>query len=124
MPLFSGRQAAPAIAEAEALRGEVDARRDAAFVKARAQLFDLYQELRHAIDETEILRRDVLPQMEAALRETEYAYERGRYGYLELVEGQRAWLDAKRALIEAAASAQTLQTEIERLTGEALKREE
>lgn len=121
MPLFSGRQAAPAIAEAEALRGEVDARREAAFVKARAQLFDLYQELRHSIDETEILQRDVLPQMEEALRETQYAYDRGRYSYLELADGQRAWLDAKRALIEAAANAQTFQTEIERLTGEPLQ---
>lgn len=121
VPLFSGRQAAPAIAEAQALRGEVDARREAAFVKARAQLFDLYQELRHAINETEILKNELLPLVEAALRETQYAYERGRYSYLELVDGQRAYLDAKRSLIEAAANAQIFQAEIERLTGEPLQ---
>ena len=121
VPLFSRRQAAPAIAEARALRGQVDAEQHAAFVNARAQVFELYQELRHAIDETQILQREVLPQMEQALKQTEYAYERGRYSYLELVEGQRAYLDTQRALIEAAATGQTLQAEIERLTGESLK---
>lgn len=119
-PLFAGRQAAPALAEAEALRGRVDAEREAAFVKARADVFDLYQELRHSSAEAERLRRDAVPQMEEALRETEYAYERGRYSYLELVDGQRAYLDVRRSLIEAAANAQTLQAEIERLTGEPL----
>jgi outer membrane protein, heavy metal efflux system len=120
VPVFSRRQAAPAVAEARALRGQVDAEQHAAFVNARAQVFELYQELRHAIDETQILQRQVLPQMEQALKQTEYAYERGRYSYLELVEGQRAYLDTQRALIEAAATAQTLQAEIERLTGESL----
>lgn len=119
-PLFAGRQATPAIAEAKALREQVDAERDAAFVKARAQLFELYQELRHAIDEAEILQRDVLPQMEKALEQTEYAYERGRYSYLELMDGQRAYLDVQRMLIDAASNAQTLQSEIERLSGEPL----
>lgn len=120
MPLFSGRQAEPAIAEARALRDQVDAERDTAFVKARAQVYEQYQELQHAINEVAVLRRDVLPQMEKALQETQYAYDRGRYSYLELVDGQRAYLEVQRSLIEAAASAQTLQAEIERLTGEPL----
>jgi len=120
VPLFSARQAAPVIAEARALREQVDVERDAAFVKARAQVFDLYQELQHSINEVDVLRRDVLPQMEKALKETERAYDRGRYSYLELVDGQRAYLEAQRAVIEAATSAQTLQCEIERLTGEPL----
>ncbi|MCC6201602.1 MAG: TolC family protein [Gammaproteobacteria bacterium] len=120
LPLFSGRQAAPAIAEAEALRGQVDAERDAALIPAQAQVFELSQELHHAIDEVGTLRSDVLPLLEQALKDTEYAYERGRYSYLELVDGQHAFLDAQRALIEAATNAQILQAEIERLTGEPL----
>ena len=121
MPLGSRRQAAPGIAEALALRDRIDADQKAAFVNARAQIFELYQELQHAIDETRILRQEVLPQMEKARQQTEYAYERGRYSYLELVEGQRAYLETQRALIESAANAQTLQAEIERLTGEPLQ---
>lgn len=121
VPLFSSRQAQPAIAEARALRGQVDAEQRVAFINARSQVFDLYQELLHSIDETRLLQRDVLPEMEKARQQTEYAYERGRYSYLELVEGQRAYLDTQRALIDAAANAQTLQAEIERLTGEPLQ---
>ncbi|MFZ5492792.1 MAG: TolC family protein [Pseudomonadota bacterium] len=118
MPLGAQRQAAPAIAEASALRGLTDARREAAAVRARAQLYALYQELRHAITETRLLRDTVLPEMSAALDETRDAYERGRYGYLEWTEAQREFIAIRRSLIEAAQSAQLFQAEIERLTGE------
>lgn len=123
MPLFAGRRAEPAIAEAEALRELVDAERDAAMVQARAQLFGLYEQLRQANRETETLRGEVLPQLEDALQATTYAYERGRYGYLELVDAQRAFLDARGAAIGSAVSAQELLAEIERLTGEPLAAE-
>ena len=52
--------------------------------------------------------------------ETRYAYERGRYGYLEWVEAQREFIAIRRSLIEAAVNAQVFQAEIERLTGEPL----
>lgn len=120
LPLGAGRAAAPAIAEATALRGLTVARRDAAAVRAKAQLYELHQELRHAITETELLRGTVLPQMAGALDETRYAYERGRYGYLEWVEAQREFIAIRRSLIEAAVNAQVFQAEIERLTGEPL----
>ena len=89
VPLFSGRRAAPVIAEAEALRELVDVERGAARIQARTQLYGLYEQLRQAIRETETLQRDVMPQLEEALKATRYAYERGRYGYLELVDAQR-----------------------------------
>lgn len=118
--LFSGHQAAAAITEAEAMRGLTDAQQHAALIKAQAQLFDLHQELKHAITETALLRDKVLPEMDEALRETKYAYERGRYSYLEWVEAQREFIDVRRSLIAAAANAHNFNTEIERLTGEPL----
>lgn len=120
MPLFGQRQAQPAIAEAQALRAGVDAESAVARLKAETQLFELVQELKHSITEAEMLRDQVLPQMEEALRETEYAYQRGRYGYLEWVDAQRERVTVQRALIEAAANAQLFHTEIERLTGAAI----
>jgi len=117
LPLFGQRQARPAIAEAQALRAEVDAESAVARLKAETQLFELVQELKHSITEAEMLRDQVLPQMEEALRETEYAWQRGRYGYLEWAEAQRERVAVQRALIEAAANAQLFHTEIERLTG-------
>ena len=62
------------------------------------------------------MQATVLPRMEEALKETQYAFERGRYGYLELVDAQREFLDAQADRIEAATQAQLLIAEIERLT--------
>lgn len=120
LPLFGARRAAPAITEARVLRESVDAENTAARIKAEASLFGLVQELRHAITEAEMLRDQVLPQMEAALTATEYAWQRGRYSYLEWTEAQRERIAVQRALIEAAANAHQFQIEIERLTGTAL----
>jgi cobalt-zinc-cadmium efflux system outer membrane protein len=117
MPLFGRRHAQPAIDEARALRESLDAERAGARVKAEASLFELVQELRHGITEAEVLRDQVLPQMQAALEATEYAWQRGRYGYLEWTEAQRERVAVQRALIEAAAKAHLFQVEIERLTG-------
>lgn len=123
MPLFGGRQAAPLIDEARAQLDAVDARRNAAQIRAEASLFELVQELRHSITEALVLRDEVLPQMDAALKATEYAWQRGRYSYLEWTEAQRERIEVERALIEAAASAQLFQLEIERLTGTAVAAE-
>lgn len=123
MPLFGARQARPAIAETEALRAGVDVEQRAAQIKAETALFELVQELRHSITEAEVMRDRVLPEMEAALKATEYAWQRGRYSYLELTEAQTERIAVQRALIEAAANAHLFQTEIERLTGASLSRQ-
>ena len=120
LPLFGARTAQPAIAEARALRAGVEGEATAAKLKAETRLFELVQELRHSITEAEMLRDKVLPQMEEALKQTEYAYQRGRYSYLEWVDAQRERVVVQRALIEAAANAHLFSAEIERLTGAAL----
>jgi len=120
VPLFSASRAEGAVAEARAQRALTDAEREAHRVRVLAELFELYQELRHAVNETEELQRTVSPEMEAALRATEHAFERGRYGYRELAEAQRELIDVQRALITAAANTHLFRVEIERLTGRAL----
>lgn len=117
MPLFARRHAQPALDEARALREALDGEHAGARVKAEAGLFELVQELRHGITEAEVLRDEVLPQMEAVLEATGYAWQRGRYGFLEWTEAQRERVAVQRALIEAAAKAHLCQVEIERLTG-------
>ena len=120
MPLFTGNRNGGAIAEANARREKVGADENAAFIRAQAQLFELYQELKHAITEASALREHVLPQTESILRDTEYAYQRGRYNYQELIAAQQELLDAQRARIEAAANTHRYFAEIERLTAEPL----
>lgn len=116
VPLFSGRRSISFINEAQANRELVDAQLRNAEVKAQAMLYELHQQLTRAVLEASTLKDDIKPRSAEALEETEYAYERGRYSYLELVDAQREYLAVQAALIEAAASAHTLRAEIERLT--------
>jgi cobalt-zinc-cadmium efflux system outer membrane protein len=120
MPLFAGRRGSAATAAARAERDLVDVEQRAAEVRVRAMLYDLHRQLERAIRDAEVLRDRIRPRAEEALGQTKYAYERGRYGYLELADAQREYLDVQVALIEAAANAHTLRAEIERLTGAAL----
>lgn len=117
VPLFGSRRTAAAIDEARVLREQTDAEQTAHRLRVRTHLFELHQELRHALTEAQMLRERVLPELESALLEVHRAFERGRYGYLEWVDAQRELLDAQRALIESASNAHLYQTEIERLTG-------
>jgi len=116
VPLFSGGRADGFVAEATANRDLVTAERRIALIKAEAVLYELHRELRGAVLEVEALRGGILPRAEEAMNETGYAYERGRYSYLELVDAQREFLALQAAMIDAAANAQTLCAEIERLT--------
>ena len=118
IPIGSARRAASAIEVARAERSQLDAQRQVAFLGVRAQLFDQYQELEHARHEAQVLHDTVVPQLIEALQKSEYAYQRGRYSYLEWSEVQRELLAARRRLNDVAAAFHTLRIEIERLSGE------
>jgi outer membrane protein, heavy metal efflux system len=120
VPLPSRDYAQGAIAQARAQSAHVDAKTQAMRARLEADLFALYQELRHTYTEVGTLRQEVLPRIEAALEQSRYAYERGRYGYIEWVTAQRELLDVRRALLEASAELYQFRIEIERLTGTAL----
>lgn len=118
LPIYNKNQGL--IAEAQARKEGAAADRAAALVKARTQLFRDYRELLDRQREVTALKERALPRMESALAATEYAYERGRYSYLELVDAQRELLEVRDALIEAATQYHQTLIEIERLTGTAL----
>jgi cobalt-zinc-cadmium efflux system outer membrane protein len=120
VPIASRDYAQGAIDEARAQSSKVDAASTAFRVQLDAELFGIYQDLRHAYEEVQTLRSDVLPSVEAALEQTRYAYERGRYGYVEWAAAQSELAELRRALVEASANAHRQRIEIERLTGTAL----
>lgn len=120
VPLGSRDFARGAISAARANSAGVDARGEALRVQLDAELFALYQELRHAYAEVTTLAKDVVPRMEEAEKQSRYAYERGRYGYIEWAAAQRELLEARRALLGASADVHRHRIEIERLTGGAL----
>lgn len=63
----------------------------------------------------------MIPALEEALARTEYAYQRGRYSYLELTDAQQELMAARLRLSEVCANFHLLRVEIERLTGQSLE---
>ncbi|MBS0422558.1 MAG: TolC family protein [Proteobacteria bacterium] len=116
LPVYDRNQGA--IAEARVRREQTQAGEQAARIRAEAQLFDLYQQVQAGREQLAVLRKEALPQAQAALDQTQYGYTRGRFSYLELSSAQQDLLVLKLAVIEVAADVHRLTAEIERVTGE------
>jgi outer membrane protein, heavy metal efflux system len=120
VPLFSGNRAHGDVTVARAEREQAALQTQSARLVWRSQLFEAYQGQQQSLAVANGLRQEVIPTLTRALDETRQAYERGRYGYLDLAAAQRELLDARRAAIEAAATVLTQSALIEQLTGEPL----
>ncbi len=120
MPLPFANRNQGAISEAAIRREQVEVEEQAAFITTQANLFEFYQQLQLARTEVTGLRSQLIPQAEAALKQTRDGYERGRFSYLELADAQRELLELQRTSIAAAATYHRVLAEIERLTREPL----
>jgi cobalt-zinc-cadmium efflux system outer membrane protein len=120
MPLFSGQRNTGAVSTALAEKNQVLAQRDVMLLDLHTQLFRAYHNRKQAIVAVKALRTAIIPALEQALVETQAAYQRGRYGYLDYVSARQELLSARRTQIEAAAAALTYGAEIEQLTAEPL----
>jgi cobalt-zinc-cadmium efflux system outer membrane protein len=121
VPLFAARNAQPAIDRARAQRELADSGREGQRLRLQAQLFSALTQLQHEQGLTKILREEVLPRMETALEQAAYAYERGRFSYLEWTIAQSELLEGRLRLLESAGRFHVLRVEIERLTGMSLE---
>lgn len=117
IPLFTENRAMGETVTAQANRDSINNARETALLQWRAQLLSLSKAREQAVFEVTTLTRDVIPPLKKAVSGTRNAFEKGRYGYLELASAQTELLDAEVALIEAAQRAHVLRTEIERLSG-------
>lgn len=122
MPLFAEKRNSGAVSRALAERSRVSLEKEATKLRFRNQLFRAYSNRKQAILSTQTLQNNVIPALEQALKETQSAYQRGRYGYLEYVSARQELLIARRALIDAGAAALIYGAEIEQLTRESLTR--
>lgn len=118
LPVFDRNRGA--IREAQLRRAQSDAEHDAAFARARASLFGLYQQVNAARVRSDTLRREAIPQAQIVWEQSQYGYDRGRFSFLELITSQQELLGLQAAAIDAAADHHRLLAEIERLTNEPL----
>ncbi len=121
MPLGSANRASGAIATASANRAGAEQEQSATRLKLHAQLISLHGAYEQALGEVTSLRSQVLPLLKQALRATAEGFQQGRYSYLELNLAQRELLNEQLSLIDSAARAHQLSTDIERITGEPLR---
>ncbi|RDH84044.1 MAG: TolC family protein [endosymbiont of Galathealinum brachiosum] len=105
------------IIEARENLSQTLAEADALKVHIETTLYVLSEELQHSLHQVDTYSKDIIPQLEKALKETQRAYNLGRYSYLEWSSVQAELLDARSALVEASIDAHLKVIEIERLTG-------
>jgi outer membrane protein, heavy metal efflux system len=120
IPLSLGNRNRATLREAELRQEQLRVQSRTALLQTEAALFGLYQEMSSARMRVTTLRSDALPQADAALEQTQYGFDRGRFSYMELASAQQELLALQGASLEAAADYHRLVAEIERLTGEPL----
>ena len=108
------------MASARAERDQVRLHRQDALLRLHAQLYKAYANRQQSIETVQALQERVIPTLAEALHITQQAYESGRYSYIDWVAVQHELLDAKQALIDAAASALSYGAVIEQFTAEPL----
>jgi cobalt-zinc-cadmium efflux system outer membrane protein len=117
VPLPLWNRSRGAIAESEHRVAKVSAQARAEFVRSATELANARVGLEASSEEADLLRTRVLPGTERAVQVLRRGYEQGRFAQIEVLDAERARLDARvqylRALVEAHHSAQ----QIERLTG-------
>jgi cobalt-zinc-cadmium efflux system outer membrane protein len=120
MDLFSESRNQGELQTAVAAKKEIFVSRQTALLRMHDQLFSAYQQRQQSVQVVERLRQDIIPTLELALKETQKAYQRGRYSYFEYVSARQELIVAKRQLIDAASAALKYGVSIEQLTAEPL----
>ncbi len=85
-----------------------------------AALADTYQVLTTAYTVATALRDDVLPAARRAYAMTGQGYQRGKFGYLDLLDAQRTLFEARQQYIDALTDYHRSSADMERLIGQRL----
>ena len=120
IPLGSSSRASSKIEEAEILSLRDPYVYEQRRLQLYATLFEVHQEIKHAIDALKALRGKIIPLAERALKDYEKGYAAGRYSFFELTEAQRVLLDSRLEAVMTAADYHRYRIEIDRLTGAGL----
>ena len=120
VPFGSASRASSSIKEAEMMALSDPLVYEQQYLSLYATLFELHQEIKHAIAAVSALRKTIIPQAEQALKDYEKGYAVGRYSFLELTEAQQLLIDLKLEVVIEASDYHRYRIEIDRLTGAGL----
>lgn len=109
------------ILDAELQASKARAQQHEAGVRIGAALEQSFQQLSAAYDAVIAIRRDLLPAAQTNFNGMNTGYQEGKFSLLEVLDAQRALLDARSRLIDAEAAYQSALADTERLTGQSLR---
>ncbi len=113
LPIFDRNQGGIGAARHQVARAREERR--AAVVAQRAALEMAYHSLVAAFGEASSLRDDVMPAAQRVFEASREAYERGKVGYLEVLDAQRTLFEARGQYVDALSSYHESVAEVEGL---------
>ncbi len=118
IPLFDRNQGG--IAEARHRAAKAKAERRAVELKLNAALATGYTRLANAHSRVTSLKTKILPGAQTAFEAVNEGYRFGKFGYLEVLDSQRTWFNARSQFLDALAEYHKAVADVERLTGQAV----
>ncbi len=118
LQLFDRNQGA--IAEARHRLAKAKVQQRAVELKLHAALASGYTRLANAHSRVTSLKNKILPGARTAFQAVNEGYRFGKFGYLEVLDSQRTWFNARSQFLDALAEYHKSIAEVERLTGQAV----
>jgi len=118
IPIFDRNQGSRRAAEFDLDRTRRDV--EAVRVGLEAELASALERLRGVAVEATTLSQEIVPAANAAFAATETGYRKGKLGFLNVLDAQRALFETRSLLLDSREDYATIRTEIERLIGRPL----
>jgi cobalt-zinc-cadmium efflux system outer membrane protein len=116
LPVFDRNQGS--LLEARYRLSKAEAERRAVITRVRALLAERYQALSATYVEATSLRDEVLPGAQRVFEAAGEAFRQGKLGYLEVLDAQRTFFEAKTGYVDALNRFHQAIVDVERLIGE------
>ena len=118
LPIFDRNQGG--IAEARHRLAKADAEKRTMELRLQSALSNQYANLVNAYRRVVNLKTKILPGAQTAFDAVNEGYRFGKFGYLEVLDSQRTWFNARSQFLDALAEYHKAVADVERLTGQAV----
>lgn len=115
LPIFDRNQGS--VRSATAMLVKAERQRHAAEIGATADLMAAHQTFSTVAKKASALQTAVLPRVKTVLDAVRSGYTQGKFAYLEVIDAQRALVEARTEYIEALISAHSALADLERIAG-------
>jgi len=119
LPVFDRNQGGRQEARDKLAKAEHE--RKAATLRVLTTLAEAYQALSSAFVEATSLKNEVLPGAQSAFEAENEGFRLGKFGYLDVLDAQRTFFEARSKYIESLASYHKAVADVERLIGDRLE---